>query len=90
MFEQEYQQKRESFHEKGNQLLVEITRIRDKAVRVLSQLQQAEGKNSLAIFETSKRLQALEESKINESLPVNAQRVSTTHKSSLNGQTKHD
>jgi hypothetical protein len=29
-------------------------------VHVLSQLQQAEGKNSLAIFEINQRLQALE------------------------------
>ena len=60
VFEQDYQQKRESFHEEGNQLLAEIRQIRDEAVHVLSQLQQAEGKNSLAIFEISKRLQALE------------------------------
>ena len=60
VIEQEYQQKLESFLSQANQLLSEVTQVRDEAVHILSQLQQAEGGNSLAIFEINKRLQALE------------------------------
>ena len=60
VFKQEYQQKLESFLSQAIQLLPEVTKVRDEAVHILSQLQKAEGGNSLAIFEINKRLQALE------------------------------
>ena len=60
VFEQEYQQKLESILSQAIQLLPEVTKVRDEAVHILSQLQKAEGGNSLAIFEINKRLQALE------------------------------
>jgi len=50
VFEQRYQQKLQSFLTQANQLLSEMTQVRDEAVHVLSQVKQAEGKDSIASF----------------------------------------